>query len=104
MKIVFRFLKVCIASALFTSFIGITNADDHSNMKGSDTMTHTMQDGMKKMELMKMSGDVDNDFDMMMKMHHQQALDMAQIEIDQDKSEEMKAMAKKSLQRKKRDI
>jgi len=99
-----RFLKVCIASALFTSFIGIANADDHSNMKGSDTMSHTMQDGMKKMDSMKMSGDVDKDFAMMMKMHHQQALDMAQIEIDQGKSPEMKAMAKKIVTAQKKEI
>ena len=59
---------------------------------------------MKKMESMKMSGDVDKDFAMMMKMHHQQALDMAQIEIDQGKSPEMKAMAKKIIALQKKEI
>ena len=99
-----RFFKVFIASALITSFIGIANADDRSNMKGSNTMMHTMQDGMKKMESMKMSGDVDKDFAMMMKMHHQQALDMAQIEIAQGKSPEMKKMAKKIVSAQKKEI
>lgn len=73
-------------------------------MKDSDTMTHSMQDGMKKMEMMKMSGDVDKDFAVMMKMHHQQALDMAQVEIDHGKSPEMKSMAKKIVSAQKKEI
>lgn len=40
----------------------------------------------------------------MMKMHHQQALDMAQIEIAQGKSPEMKAMAKKIVSAQKKEI
>ncbi|MDP3008174.1 DUF305 domain-containing protein [Methylotenera mobilis] len=99
-----HFLKVCITAVLFTSLLGIANADERKNMKGSDSIMHTMQDGMKKMESMKMSGDVDKDFAMIMKMHHQQALDMAQIEIDQGKSSEMKAMAKKIVSAQKKEI
>lgn len=99
-----HFLKVCLASYLLTSFIGLANADDPSNIKGSDTMSRTMHDGMKEMESMKMSGDVDKDFAMMMKMHHQQALVMAQLEIDQGKSSEMKAMAKKIITGQKKEI
>ena len=41
---------------------------------------------------------------MMMKMHHQQALDMAQLELDQGKSSEMKAMAKKIIATQKKEI
>ncbi|WP_245545192.1 DUF305 domain-containing protein [Methylophilus methylotrophus] len=59
---------------------------------------------MKKMDAMKMTGDVDKDFAMMMKMHHQQALDMAQIEIDQGKSPEMKAMAKNIISAQKKKL
>ena len=99
-----RFFKVFIASVLFTSFIGIGYADDQSKMKGSDNMMHTMKDGTKKMGSMKMSGDVDKDFAMMMRMHHQQALDMAQIEIAQGKSPEMKEMAKKIVSAQKKEI
>ena len=73
-------------------------------MKGSGGMMHSMQDGMKKMDAMKMTGDVDKDFAMMMKIHHQQALDMAQIEITQGKSPEMKEMAKKIISAQKKEI
>ena len=53
---------------------------------------------------MEMSGDTDKDFAMMMKMHHQQALDMAQMELDYGKSAEMKAMAKKIIASQKKEI
>ncbi|MBC7698598.1 MAG: DUF305 domain-containing protein [Bacteroidia bacterium] len=99
-----HFFKVCIASVLLTTFLGIANADEHRDMKGSDSIMHSMKDGMKKMEAMKMTGDVDKDFAMMMKMHHQQALDMAQIEIAQGKSPEMKEMAKKIVSAQKKEI
>lgn len=97
-------LKICITSVIFTTLIGFAHADDHTSMKGSDSLTHSMQDGMKKMDAMNMTGDVDKDFAMMMKMHHQQALDMAQIEIDQGKSPKMKAMAKKIISAQKKEI
>lgn len=99
-----NFIKVCIASALFTSFIGVASADEHSDMKGSDSLMHSMKDGMKKVDAMKTSGNVDKDFAMMMKMHHQQALDMAQIELTEGKSPEMKEMAKKIISAQKKEI
>lgn len=98
------FIKICFTSALIATCLGIANADEHRDMKASDMMTHSMRDGMKKMDSMKMSGDVDKDFAMMMKMHHQQALDMAQIEIEQGKSDEMKEMAKKIVSGQKKEI
>lgn len=55
----------------------------------------TMQGGMKQMDSMKMTGNVDRDFMMMMKMHHQQALDMASVVIRDGKDAEVKAFAMK---------
>lgn len=71
---------------------------------GSDTMHQTMMKGMGQMNDMKPSGDTDKDFAMMMKMHHQQALEMAQVELDHGKSAEMKAMAKKIIAAQKKEI
>ena len=64
--------------------------------RGSDEMNNAMMSGMESMRQMKMSGDIDEDFATMMKMHHQQALDMAKVEFEQGKSPEMKAMARKT--------
>ena len=67
-------------------------------------MRGAMMKGMDSMQKMPMSGDVDKDFAMMMKMHHQQALDMAQMELAQGKSTEMKAMARKIITAQKKEI
>ncbi|MBC7702200.1 MAG: DUF305 domain-containing protein [Massilia sp.] len=71
---------------------------------GSTVMGQAMHKGMQSMQEMKMSGDVDKDFAMMMKMHHQQALEMAKIEIDHGKSEQLKAMAKKMIKDQTKEI
>ncbi len=94
----------CCTLAVFLTTVGMVQAADHGDMKGSDSLMHTMKDGMQKMDSMKMSGDVDKDYAMMMKMHHQQALEMAQIELDQGKSAEMKSMAKKIISSQKKEI
>lgn len=71
---------------------------------GSDEMMKSMGTGMEGMENMKMSGDTDKDFAMMMKMHHQKALDMAQMELDHGKSPEMKKMAKQIIVAQKKEV
>ena len=64
---------------------------------GSEQMSKAMMSGMQQMQGMKMTGDTDKDFAMMMKMHHQQALDMAKAEVEHGKSAELKAMAQKMI-------
>lgn len=60
-------------------------------------MKHSMMGGMDQMQKMPSSGDVDKDFALMMKMHHQQGVKMAQMELDHGKSEPMKEMARKII-------
>lgn len=67
-------------------------------------MQSTMMNGMEKMKQMKMTGDSDKDFAMMMKMHHQAALEMAKPEIEHGKSPEMKAMARKIVKDQTKEI
>ncbi len=71
---------------------------------GSNEMMKSMGTSKEGMDNMKMSGDTDKDFAMMMKMHHQKALDMAQMEIDHGKSLEMKKMAKQIIVAQKKEI
>ena len=71
---------------------------------GSDAMHKSMMGGMEKMQQMKPTGDTDKDFAMMMKMHHQQAIDMAKPEIEHGKSAEMKAMARKIVKDQTKEI
>ena len=71
---------------------------------GADSMKQSMMMGMDSMQKMQASGDIDKDFAMMMKMHHQQAVDMAQTELANGKSPEMKAMAKQIIAAQKKEI
>lgn len=61
----------------------------------SNAMMKSMQSGMNKMMSMKMTGDPDHDFAMMLKMHHQSAVEMADMEIRQGKNAQVKALASK---------
>ncbi|MBZ4110704.1 DUF305 domain-containing protein, partial [Escherichia fergusonii] len=63
-----------------------------------------MMSGMESMRQMKPSGDTDKDFVMMMKMHHQQAVEMAQAEVQHGKSPELKAMAQKMIKEQRKEI
>lgn len=80
--------------------MGMGKGDAH----GSDQMHRSMMSGMDGMKTMKLTGNTDMDFAMMMKMHHQQALEMAQMELDNGKSAEMKALARKIIAAQKKEI
>ncbi|KQW51187.1 MULTISPECIES: DUF305 domain-containing protein [unclassified Roseateles] len=75
-----------------------------SSNHGSEQMHKSMMSGMQHMQGMKMTGDTDKDFAMMMKMHHQQALDMAKAQVAHGKSAEMKAMAEKIIKDQSKEI
>ena len=70
----------------------------------SEDMKKTMDSCMEGMRQMKMTGDTDKDFAMMMKMHHEQALPMARVELEHGKSPELKAMASKIINDQKKEI
>lgn len=76
----------------------------HSGAAGSGDMKQSMMGGMEAMKNMQMSGNTDKDFAMMMKIHHQGALDMAQMELAHGKSPAMKDMAKKIIAAQKKEI
>jgi uncharacterized protein (DUF305 family) len=73
-------------------------------MPGHQDMKQSMAKGMEMMQNMPMSGNVDKDFAMMMKVHHQQAIDMAQLELERGKSPEMKAVATQIIKAQKKEI
>ena len=71
---------------------------------GTNDLKASMMMGMDSMQKMSMSGDTDKDFAMMMRMHHQQALNMAEMELAHGKSAEMKSMAKRIIAAQKKEI
>jgi len=71
---------------------------------GGIKMRKSMDDMHLKMGNMKMSGDVDYDFIMMMRAHHEAALEMAQIEVDNGKDPAAIKAAKKIISAQKKEI
>ncbi|MEC5216462.1 uncharacterized protein (DUF305 family) [Actimicrobium sp. GrIS 1.19] len=67
-------------------------------------MHQSMGDMQAKTSAMKMTGDADTDFAMMMVAHHQGAIDIAQAEIDGGKDPAMIGMAKKIITAQKKEI
>jgi len=57
-------------------------------------MRSSMMVMRKHMDAMKSSGDIDQDFAAMMRIHHQGAVDMAEMELKKGKDPQMKQMAK----------
>ena len=66
-----------------------------AQQSASNGMMKAMQSGMNQMMSMKMTGAPDHDFAMMLKMHHQSAVDMSEMEIRQGKNAQVKALAGK---------
>ena len=73
------------------------------DMKGMD-MKGMMKDNNDKMSAMKMTGNADVDFAMMMRNHHQGAIDMAEAELRDGKDPQMKKMAKSIIAAQKKEI
>lgn len=63
-----------------------------------------MSKSMKEMQSMPMSGDVDRDFAMMMKHHHQSGIDMAQVQVREGKDPELKKQAQKIIDGQKQEM
>lgn len=95
---------------------------DHSKMSGMDgktndapksgaatnhsQMDHSKMSGMdgKTMHSMSMTGDVDYDFAVNMRKHHQMAVIMSQKELDKGKNPQLKQMAKDIIAVQKKEI
>ncbi len=73
------------------------------NMKSMD-MKGMMKDNNDKMSAMKLTGNTDVDFAMMMRIHHLGAIDMAQAELRDGKDPQMKKMAKAIIAAQKKEI
>ncbi|WP_085557599.1 CopM family metallochaperone [Azospirillum agricola] len=74
------------------------------NAAGSQAMMDTMHTMQQTMMAQPMTGDPDHDFATMMRAHHQGAIDMARIELEQGKDAELKKMARKVVEDQTKEI
>ena len=95
-------LLIAVSSGAFGQ-MAMDKKDSMSGM-GSGRMHGSMMKMMKDMESMKMSGDTDKDFAMMMKIHHQGAIDMAQAELKNGKDQKLHKMAKEIIEAQQKEI
>ncbi|HEV8081230.1 MAG TPA: DUF305 domain-containing protein [Chitinophagaceae bacterium] len=79
--------------------------DEHAGAGGEhNELMDIMNKTMEKMKGMKMTGDEDKDFVMMMIPHHQSAVDMAENEISHGKHVEMKKFAQNVIDGQSKEI
>jgi len=106
----YRRLGIAVATALAFSYSNVAPADNANDAGPAHDgnhameMTNAMKDNMAKMQAMPMSGDADHDFAMKMKMHHQGAIEMADLELHNGKDAKLRRMAKNIISSQKKEI
>ena len=99
---------VGVAAALAAASLPVAAHEAPSKGAGhsgpSMEMHKNMMKGMKEMQGMKPSGNMDHDFAMMMRHHHQQGVEMAQHQIKHGKDPKMREMAQKIMDSQKKEI
>ena len=87
---------------------GMGMGNKSMDMKGMDGKGMDMKSMMKgnndQMASMKMTGNADVDFAMMMRVHHQGAIDMAQAELRDGKDGQMRKLATNIIAAQKKEI
>ena len=87
---------------------GMGMGNKNMDMKGMDGKGMDMKSMMKnnndKMASMKMTGNADVDFAMMMRIHHQGAIDMAEAELRDGKDAQMRKLATNIIAAQKKEI
>ncbi|MBA4853431.1 DUF305 domain-containing protein [Emticicia sp. BO119] len=103
MKILFKILTVCIVLIASSSckkdndLIEVQQHDDNQ-------MMGIMHEMMNKMDQMMMTKDPDVDFAMMMKVHHQGAIEMAKFELQDGSDNQIKDLAQNLIAEQENEI
>ena len=100
------FTAACmVAAAGLSSTALIAHEPDAGSMSaGSQALHKSMEKSNKEMMQMKMTGDADHDFAMVMVSHHKNALDMSEIILKNGKDPKIQSMARKIIDAQKKEI
>lgn len=99
------FFAIAVSTALFLPFAGAQPpAVGNIAMAGGMDMKAMMKVNSEKMSAMPTTGNPDIDFAMMMRMHHQGAIDMAQAELKNGKDPQLRRMAQSIITAQKKEI
>ena len=106
MNKLFRFPLLALALTFATLTTSCDNDDEGLELQAHDDniFMRQMHEMMTQMQAMTKTQDPDNDFAMMMKMHHQGAITMSQEELRSCSDTEMKAMAQQIIDKQQAEI
>ena len=94
---------VATALAALTS-LSFAQGSSKGAASGAEELHRIMVSSAKESQSMKPSGDVDRDFLTMMRHHHQSGIKMAEVQMREGKSAEVKEMARKIVDGQKKEI
>lgn len=99
-----RCCAAAAAAVLWSSYLPGVFATDSGASAAGTAMSEAMKDSMTGMQDMKMSGNPDRDFAMLMKMHHEGAVKMAEVELKHGKDPKLRHMARDIIAAQKKEI
>jgi uncharacterized protein (DUF305 family) len=98
--------KLLLTGFISTIIFSACKKDDGYNLQTHDSnkMMSLMHQMMNKMDTMPKTNDPEIDFSRMMKIHHQGAIDMANLELQEGKDDSLKRTAKKIMNEQQSEI
>lgn len=94
--------QLLLSAALLSTAVaapGFVLAQDKSS-----ELHAVMSKSMQEMQSMQMTGDLDKDFAMMMKHHHESGIEMARVQARNGKDPELRRQAQKSMEAQKKEL
>lgn len=108
MKKLFRLPLLALALACASLTVSSCSKDDSDSLEvqahDQNAMMSIMHDMMKMMDAMPKTQDPDQDYSMMMVMHHQGAIDMSELELKNGKDTQMRDLATRIIAAQKAEI
>lgn len=95
--------KLPILSAALCAVLAAACSPAFAQDKSSQ-LHQVMSKNMQQMQSMQMTGDVDRDFAMMMKHHHQSGIEMAQVQVRSGKDPELRKQAQNIIDGQKKEM
>jgi uncharacterized protein (DUF305 family) len=106
MKLLFAALAAAaLVSQAPAALAQMGHAHGGHGASASSPMQQSMMQGMQQqMHSMPMTGDADQDFARMMRMHHEHGIHMAQIQLDNGKDPALKDFARKTIEAQRKEL
>lgn len=100
-----RMMGLMLAMIMAVSIFSCSDEDDDDGIRHDDSkMMALMHANDKSMDSLKMTNDPDDDFAMMMRVHHKGAIDMGNLELKEGKDTTLQRMTRKMIADQRKEI